>query len=321
MGQYIFLFNKRKQYEKNTKTIYSLFTHIFCWVFCFTYNESYCGDSVMNISIFNYESPNQYLRDAWNKKRAFNKNFTIRAWSKQLGISSPGTFYQIIDGKRNLPKKYVKAISESLGLDAKESMYLETLIELGKAKTIEHKTYYKDRFKKLAPGEKFSFYELEAFHYLKDPLNGAIIELTCLSDFENDPFWIKNRLSVDASINEINKAIKLMLELKLLAFNDEGKLCRSNEHVYTKQDIKNEAIQAYHKNVLTLGADQLGKQEVDKREYGASAFGIKRNDLPKIKEQIRDFINDLINEYEAANGQAEEVYQLGIQFFGLTKEK
>ena len=89
----------------------------------------------MNLSIYNYSCPALFLRDAWNSKRAFNKSFSLRAWAQQLGISSHGTFYQIVQGLRPLPKKYVMAIANSLKLDAKEALYLETLIDFSKAKT------------------------------------------------------------------------------------------------------------------------------------------------------------------------------------------
>ena len=275
----------------------------------------------MSLSIFEYESPSLFLRDAWNKKRAYNKNFTLRAWAKQLGISSHGTFYQMVQGKRPLPKKYVKAISKSLDMKPKESMYLETLIDFSKAQTMEHKTYYKERLQELAPGEKLSFYEIETFHFLKNPINGAIIELTCLKDFKFEALWIKERLTIDAHINEIKKSMKLLLDLGLLSEEKDGSIKRSNAHLYTKQDIKNEALQEYHKNVLEIGSQQISKQDVEQREYNASAMGIKTADLPKIKEEIRDFLNQFIDKYEAAPGQADEIYQLGIQFFGLTDKK
>jgi uncharacterized protein (TIGR02147 family) len=275
----------------------------------------------MSLSIFKYDNPALFLRDSWNRKRAYNKNFTLRAWAQLLGISSHGTFYQMVQGKRPLPKKYVKPLSDSLKLSSKESLFLETLIDFSKAKTMEHKSYYKDRLEDLAPGKKLSFYEIETFHYLKNPLNGAIIELTNLKDFKFNIFWIKERLTINASMNEIQKSVDLLLELDLLSKNDKGELVRSNNHLYTKQDIKNEALQEYHKNVMSLGSDQISKQDVDQREFNATAMGIKRDDIPQIKEDIRSFLNDFIKKYETPEGQAEEIYQLGIQFFGLTNIK
>jgi uncharacterized protein (TIGR02147 family) len=130
----------------------------------------------MSLTIFEYDSPAHFLKDAWEQKRSQNKNFTLRAWSLQLGISSHGSFYQMVLGKRPLPRKYVKPISKSLKLGPKESLYLENLIEFSKAKSLEHKAYCKERLQEIAPGQKLSFYEIETFQFLKNPLNGAIIE-------------------------------------------------------------------------------------------------------------------------------------------------
>lgn len=275
----------------------------------------------MTVSIFNYEDPAQFLRDSWDKKKTVNKKFTVRSWANQLGISSHGSFYQMVQGKRPLPKKYIQVISSSLSLGAKESLYLETLIDFKGAKTIEHREYYSKRLQEIAPGKRLSFYEIESFNYLKNPLNGAIIELTTLKDFVSDVSWIQKRLTISATIPEIQRSIKLMIELGLLQQDKDEKLKRTNAHIYTKQDLTNEALQEYHKNVLKLGTEQISKQDVTKREYNASAFGIRKKDLPKIKEEIRTFLNDLISKYEPTNQSADEIYQLGIQFFALTQKE
>lgn len=275
----------------------------------------------MSLSIFDYESPSLFLRDAWNQKRAFNKNFTLRAWASHLGISSHGSFYQMVLGQRPLPKKYVKPLSESLKLGRKESIYLENLIDYSKAKTLEHKSYCKERLQNLAPGEKLSFYEIETFHFLKNPLNGAIIELTSLKDFKFDIEWIQKRLVMKASQADIQKSIQLLLELKLLQTDSTGNLKRTQEHIYTKQDVRNEALQEYHKNVLSLGTDAIKDQSVDKREFNATAMAVKTKDLPQIKEDIRTFLNDFIQKYESSEGTGDEVYQLAIQFFGITNNR
>lgn len=272
----------------------------------------------MGLSIFEYENPALFLRDSWNKKRAFNKNFTLRAWATQLGISSHGTFYQMVQGTRPLPKRYVRPLSKSLNLSPKESLYLETLIEFTSAKTMEHKSYCKERLHDLAPGEKLSFHEIETFNFLKNPLNGAIIELTGLKDFHFDVEWIQNRLVIKATQQEIQRSIQLLLELKLLQKTDDGKLMRAHGHIYTKQDVRSEALQEYHRNVLALGTEAVGTQAVEKREFNATAMGIKMKDLPAIKEDIRTFMNDFIKKYEATDGTSDEVYQLAIQFYGLS---
>lgn len=275
----------------------------------------------MSLSIFSYNDPALYLRDAWNSKRAFNKNFTVRAWAKQLGISSYGSFYQIIQGKRPMPKRYVRPISDSLKLAPRESLYLETLVDYSRAKSMESKSHYQERLQDLAPGEKLNFYEVEAFHCLKNPLNGAIVELTNLKGFVCEAFWIKERLTIKASVSEIQKSLNSLFELGLLVKGEDAEVRPAHKLLHTKQDVKNEALQEYHKNVLSLAAEQISKQEVADREYNATAMGIRKSDLPKIKEEMRAFLNDMISKYEAAPGEACEIYQLGTQFFGLTNKE
>lgn len=275
-------------------------------------------ESGLSLSIFNYSEPGEFLKDAWNKKRAFNKNFTVRAWASQLGISGHANFHQMINGKRPIPKKYALDIAKSLSLSPKEAMYFETLIDFKKARTLKLKAHYSDRLKELAPGPKLNLHEIESFRYLKNPLNGAIIELTSLKDFKCDPLWIKERLTLPATINEIKKSLELMLSLNLIK-EDDGKLKPTHKHLYTKQDVSNEALREYHKNIMKHATQEIENQDVTEREFNASAFGIKKEDMPKAKERIREFMQNFIKEFESDHGQAEEIYQLGIQFFGLSK--
>jgi hypothetical protein len=50
-----------------------------------------------------------------------------------LGLSSHGTFHQILNGERNLPKKYLLAIGKDLNLSDQEVLYFETFIDLNKS--------------------------------------------------------------------------------------------------------------------------------------------------------------------------------------------
>lgn len=58
--------------------------------------------------------------------------------------------------------------------------------------------------------------------------------------------------------------------------------------------------------------------EAKKGEKSLS-FNIKKKDLPKIKEYIREFSDQMVQNYEAKSGEGEETYHLNVQFFSLTK--
>lgn len=272
------------------------------------------------VNIFEFDSSSLFLRSVWERKRVFNKSFTLRAWAKQLGISSYGTLHQIIKGMRPFPKKYAMALGESLGLDAKEILYFETLIDYEKAKSLKEKEHFLKRLKELAPGEKVTTHEVDTFQYLKNPLNGAIIEMSSLHGFKADPNWIKEHLVIRTTVNEIKEALRLLCDLGFLKFDEYGDLKRQYVKIRSRNDVKSEALREYHKSVLAHAADALETQDVMEREFNSVAFGIKKSSLPKIKQNIRNLIEEIIQEHEASDGEAEEIYQFSNQFFKLTKE-
>lgn len=274
----------------------------------------------MKASIYDYQKASNFLRHKWDHKRTFNKSFTIRAWAKSLGMNAHSNFHQMIHGKRKLSKKYAIKIAKSLKLTSKESIYFESLIDYEWAKNKEQKEYFYERLKKLAPKRKIQFLELEAFSLLQNPLCGAIIEMTTLPDFQFSIPWIQKKLRPKISQLEVKNIIQKMINHHLLEKTQNGGLKRANDHIFSEQDIKNEALKEYHKNVLSLAADQIEKQDVLDREYVATAMAISSNDLPEIKEKIRSFLNELISEFESPAAEGDEIYQFSTQFFSLTKK-
>ena len=79
------------------------------------------------------------------------------------------------------------------------------------------------------------------------------------------------------------------------------------------------AVQLYHKKMGTLAIEQISEQHIDDREYNAISFNINKKDLPKIKEYIREFSDQMVQEFEAKSKEGEETYHLNVQFFSLTK--
>lgn len=274
----------------------------------------------MNQNIFNYDCPSFYLKSVWLEKRALNKAFSLRSWAKKLGMTHHGNFYQMIEGQRRIPKKYLKPLCESLSLNDREREYFEVLLDFKNAKSLEEKAYFQKKLTSISPEKKLNFKEIENFNFLKNPLCGAIIELTDIKGFKDNPLWIQNRLSFKAGLKEIDDTIQLLLRLKLLVIEGDT-LKRSQQHTYSKQDEIDQGLREYHKNILDLGKDQIEKQHILEREYNASAFAIKKENLPSIKQDIRLFTQDMISKYEACPSEGDEIYQIATQFFALTNKK
>lgn len=271
------------------------------------------------LSIFNYIEPASFLNDVFEEKRKTNPLFSLRSWAKQLGMKSHGPLHAMLNGQRAIPKKYIPKLLSSLKLNAKEIKYFEALIDFSRAKNMEEKEFYHQRLQSLSPKELREVEDLVAYKYHVDPLHHIIGEMTELKDFKDSLPWIKSHMRINPNMLEIEEALNRLLSLGVLK-RDNGKLQKQIQHIYTKNDIMDKAIQQYHMRMGQIAIDQIEKQPVEEREFSGVTFNIHKKDLPKIKEALREFSDQLIQSFEAKSKEGEETYHLNLHFFSLTKK-
>lgn len=270
------------------------------------------------INIYDYVEPSQFLKDHLKNKKKLNSAFSLRSWAKLLGMKSHGPLHAILNQQRGIPKKLVPPLIQSLKLNKKDAKYFEALVDFQRSKTIEEKDFYRERLEKLSPTPLRELNDLEAYKYITDPVQIVLAEMTQLKNFQNNPAWIKKHFRLSLNLRDIEIIIERLLKLGVVEEHGD-KLLKRVEHIYTKFDVLSDTIQNYHKICSQMAIDEISKQDLLEREFNAIAFNIKKKDLPKMKEAMRDFINQLVEEYEAPSHKGDETYQLNLQFFSLTK--
>lgn len=271
-------------------------------------------------SIYEYSLPHLFLREAWKEKRQTNRNFTIRAWAIQLGLKAHNPLYEIINGKRKIPKKYIHKFAEHLKLSKEETVYFELLVDFTKASTSEEKAYYVERIKQYYPKSNFVFHRIGDYSMLEDPLNMVILEMLSLQDFQHSSSWIKRRLDFEVSEEQIQHTLERLLNLGLIIQQDNGSLQKSHLYLSTIGDKKDLAVQEYHQHVLAWASRAIKQQEISEREYNSYLMGVAKSRVPQAKERIRQFINSFIEEFSEGPSSREEIYCMSTQFFRITKD-
>lgn len=269
------------------------------------------------LAIYDYLDPASFLKDALEEKKKVNSSFSLRSWALRLGMKSHGPLHAMLSNQRNIPKKYVPLLIKSLGLDKKEAKFFELLVDLQRAKSIEEKEVYLERLKLLSPKELREVNDIDAYKYITEPLHIIVAEMTMLPKFKNSLGWIKSHLRPNINLNDLENIIERLLSLGILKKGKNNKLIKQVAHIYTAKEIMSKAVQEYHKKMGALAIEEISKQDIDQREFNAISFNIKKNDLPKIKEAIREFSDSLVQDFESETG--DETYHLNIQFFSLTK--
>ena len=95
---------------------------------------------------------------------------------------------------------------------------------------------------------------------------------------------------------------------------------KTQKHISSQIDFANEGVQEFQKNTSLVGISQLKKQPVDQREFNSFSFNMAQKHIPEIKESLREYANQLIQDYEAKSKEGEETYHLNLHFVGICKK-
>jgi uncharacterized protein (TIGR02147 family) len=107
------------------------------------------------------------------------------------------------------------------------------------------------------------------------------------------------------------------LELGLLVKTANGYRQR-DPLITTDDEVQDMMVKMYHFQMLKLSATMLADLPGQERDISALTFGIKRSDFPNLKKHLQLMRKELLD-FSAKAGEAEDVVQINIQLFPLTR--
>jgi plasmid maintenance system antidote protein VapI len=260
---------------------------------CLAKPESICYNRCM----FETEKVKIILLGEFARLQAKNPHYSMRAYSKKIGISQ-AAISEILAGKRNLTKKSAIKILEGLSRSPQEikeilSGYLE------EEQPATFKTLDMD-----------SFYLISDWHYY------AIMSLVHTRDFKSSPAWVASRLGI--SKKSASEALELLLRLDLLERDPKTKNLRATGERYEALSIvANPALRKANRQNLELATSALEEIEISKRDFTALTLCFDPERMDEARDLIKKFRRSFDKKME--NGIKKEVYKLCIQLFPLTK--
>jgi len=267
--------------------------------------------------VFEYLDYREYLKAYYTWKKEINRSFSYLMFSKLAGKGSPNFIKYIIDGKRKLNVKNIPNICSACKLEGKKLEYLATLIKWNESYDPVTREFLWKHLKKMIP--KTKYYVLKEFE--SKILNRwyflLLIEMINHKNFKYDPEWISKMIYSNVSPQEIQQTYQLLIDMGLIE-KTGSKLRRQKTKIISTSDLPSEFIRNYHKNIIPLGIEALTKIPVTKRQITSATLSIKKNDINFIKQKIKEFRDEIIDHVEKVD-QADEIYQLNLQFFPLVR--
>lgn len=236
----------------------------------------------------------EILKTELNRRKNQNGAYSLRAFSKFLGIS-PASLSQTISGKRQLSTKKMTIILKKLGYSPKE------LIDIAMI----------DQEDKNQPSQKLELKDDE-FKLISNWIYFAILSLGELQQVKADPRWVARRLNILPE--EANEALSRLQKMGIIKI-ENGKFRQVMPPLKTTSDIPSAAIKNYHRGILDLAKNKLDVVDVKERDFSSLTMAINPKNLKKAKELTKNYKKDMMKLLE--RGTKERVYQLSIQLFPL----
>lgn len=234
-----------------------------------------------------------------------NPRYSLRAFAQNLGVSH-ATLSHILAGRRPLTEKAIRKLGTALGMNPSE---IVAFVSKNRAHS-----------EKALPGPRgYQDLTIDTFAAISEWYHDAIMELSHLPSFKADPKWIARVLGI--TVSEVNIAVDRLQRLELLKVTPEGEWLdlSKNNSTPLAPDFATSAMRKYQKKILELSMNALEEVPKSDREHVSNMIAVQKGDLLEVKKKIDRFRWRLTAFLQRKAANPNEVYQLAISFFPITK--
>lgn len=269
--------------------------------------------------VFAYLDFRAYLRDAFLSRQAREPKFSYRAFAKLAGYASPNLLQLIIAGRRDLPTSHLPGTIRALDLNKQEADFFANLVGFTQADGFEEKNFHYQRILRSRKYAAVKPVEKVQFEYFDQWYHPAVRELLVHEEFDGSMAWLASRLHPPITPAQAGKSVELLESLGLIRRDAAtGRWLHAEASISTPSEVESLAVANYHRSILRLASDAIEAHGPERRDLRAVTLGIPRSALPDLKKRMEEFWRDLISLGDA-RGDVEEVVQVGLQLFPLTR--
>lgn len=275
-------------------------------------------------NIYNYTDIRVYIKDHYLYLKKKNANFSYNAWSKVLGVKDSTTILKVIKGERNLGPELSAKFQKYFAFTPKQAEYFSDLVTLSK---IGRQSRLGGLIRS-SLNQEFSTNRARTIKNTDSELINGIwpFLIKTILELKNPPknskefsemFFIKNKEHC------FDRAIKALLEAKLIIKNADGSFCPCEEYMEPDEGVGFETIRRLHLQNIELTKEIIEYGPITKDNVSSNSYLVrmKKEDFFPLRRELSAFIMQLAEKYTApTQAESEEVYQLQYQLVPLVKK-
>lgn len=267
------------------------------------------------ISTIHVELQKEFIR-----RRKANPSYSLRAYAQFLEVDQ-SLLSKIMNKRRSLSDSLIEKLSAKLRLHQK-MMNLTTALDPTSAPNATTAASWPSGA--IPPPEHLKNYLLlleDEMNLLENWLHFAVLELIKTKDFTLDLPWMAQRLGVHKK--EIEEVLQRLERRHFIEIKGNYIHLLKPNNSWIESIATNEARRELQRNLLNKAKESLDQTSFDDREHTSLTVAIQHHQLPEFKRIMNKFcLNvDAYAQPKSKEEKPDEVYQLTVSFFPLTKIK
>lgn len=265
-----------------------------------------------NAGIRNFLDYRQFLIDELQNRQKRNPAYSLRAFSRDLGIGS-SRLSEIINGKVGVSEERAVNIAQRLQLPEVERALFVDLVQSEHARSNIARQAAQARLQARSLGSKKI--ETDEFAFISEWYNLAMLELLYIDGLEHSVEVFAETLGIDTE--SVEEALEGLLRLGYIT--RQGDRWIPSEEAMIINEENPSIVQYYHGQILDKAKEAL-QESKEKRDFTFAVFALNSEQVEYAKARIREFRRSLVTELEEIPGK-NGVYCLSLQLFELTEKK
>ncbi len=256
----------------------------------------------------------EYIKDWLSWRKQGDSNYSQRVFAKDAGLplSSSSLLPAVMKGRRNLSQNLRVQFGTALKLGERDGQYFELLVQFNQAKGMEEKNHFFSQLSKFRASRAQILQERQMAYFSKWSYS-AVRNFFGMENKVSNPATIGNRIFPPLSAEEVQEAIKLLLELELIRKTANGYNV-TERHIFTPKDVQAKAARGHLLELTRMSMEVMDKVSPENRQYNALMFTISETGVLAVKERIRSFMEEL-REIIDRDHNEDRIYSMTLQLF------
>lgn len=261
--------------------------------------------------IFNYLNYRKFLSDRLVIELKEGK--TYRHLSKEVGMSTPNFFQQVISGQRNLTELHAKKIAVFLSLSAIETEYLVLMSRLLRD-SYKDKEAILEKMQQMIRSAKINEVYDQDFH--SHWLHQVVFEMATAKGLGFTKQKFSERLKHLATSDEVQNSLDFLLAKGYLSRTDDGRYMQENVKFSSPQNIRNIDIRRNHLRFLDMAKHRV-HADIFERSFQGLTIAMPARAMPDLNERLARLVDEIDLIYNSGP-DADTVVRLQLCAFQVT---